>query len=183
MVPAGYMAKRVVARPEWLGAARVDSIYSVSGCISQYFADYIDFWQHNGYWLFDSPEIIVDIARKNSINLAETMLFFYEVHERQFLSGKWTSFEPEPSISTHVSVPEAMALEGFDVVNFTAQTSPECSPLSCNALASEVETNERCLLRSFEQARTLLERGVFNHSEPGPYRIFAVHSVPWTGGA
>jgi hypothetical protein len=179
MVPAGYMAKRVVARPDWLPAERVSSIYSVSGCVSNNFADYINFWRHNGYWLFDSPEAILEIAREHGIDLAETVLFFYEVHEQQFDSGKWMRFEPEPSFGTSVSVPEAKVFEGYDVVSFVAQTSPECSPLSCNALASEVETNSKCLLDSFEQARTLLENGTFSDSEPGPYRIFAVYSIAW----
>jgi len=174
MVPAGYMAKRVVARPEWLPADRVFQIYSVSGCISEDFADYINFWKHNGYWLFNSPDAIIEVARENKIDLNGN-----EVHELQFDSGKWTHFEPEPSFRTDVALPEAKVFEGYDVVNFTAQTSPECSPLSCNALASEVETNARCLLKSFEQTRVLLENGTFNHSEPGPYRIFGVYSVAW----
>ena len=129
--------------------------------------------------MFDSPESIIEIARENGIDLAETVLFFYEVHGLQFDSGEWTHFEPEASFGTNVSVPEAKVLEGFDVVTFSAQTSPECSPLSCNGLACEVETNARCLLQSFEHARTLLENGTFNDSEPGPYRIFAVYSVAW----
>lgn len=183
MIPAGYLAKRVVARPEWLPAERVSSIYSVSGCVSADFADYIEFWRHNGYWLFDSPDIIIDIARKNQIDLSGTTLFFYEVYEQQFDGGEWTSFEPEPSFGTNVSVPGAKVLEGYDVVTFWARTSPECSPLSCNSLASEVETNARCLLKSFEQARTLLESGAFTRSEPGPYRIFAVYSVAWPPAA
>jgi len=78
-------------------------------------------------------------------------------------------------------VPKAMVLEGYDVVTFVCQTSPECSPLSCNGLASEVGTNSRCLLQSFEQARSLLEHGAFDHGEPGPYRVFAVYSVAWPG--
>jgi hypothetical protein len=28
-------------------------------------------------------------------------------------------------------------------------------------------------------APTGLDQGKFNNSEPGPYRIFAVYSVPW----
>ena len=36
---------------------------------------------------------------------------------------------------------------------------------------------KRCLLHSLEQARTLLENGTFNNSEPGPYRIFVVYSL------
>src|SRR5689334_15480677 len=106
MVPAGYMAKRVVAQPDWLRAERVSSIYSVSGCISHNFTEYVGFWRHNGYWLFDSPGIITGLARENNIDLSETILFFYEVHELQFDSGKWTPFEPEPSFVTNVSVPE-----------------------------------------------------------------------------
>jgi hypothetical protein len=129
--------------------------------------------------LFDSPDTIIEIARENGIDLAETVLFFYEVLELQFDSGEWKRFEPEPSFGTNVSVPEAKVLEGYDVVTFVAQTSPECSPLSCNSLASEVETNSRCLLQSVEQARKLLENGTFNDSEPGPYRIFAVYPVEW----
>jgi hypothetical protein len=181
MVPAGYLAKRVVARPDWL-PERISSIYSVSGCISKNFTDYITLWKHNGYWLFDSPEVIIEIARERGINLAETMLFFYEIHQLEFDSGKWIQFEPVPSFGTNVSIPEAKVLEGYDVVTFSCGTSPECSPLSCNSLAAKVETNSRCLLQSFEQARQLLEDGTFNHSEPGPHSIFAVYSVAWPGG-
>ncbi len=101
MVPAGYMAKRVVARPDWLPAnASPASIQSV-GASPENFADYINFWKHNGYWLFDSPEIIIEIARENGIDLSETVLFFYEVHELQFDSGEWMRFEPEPSFGTN----------------------------------------------------------------------------------
>ena len=179
MVPAGYMAKHVATRPEWLAAERVSSIHSVSGCISSNFADYVSFWKHNGYWLFDSPEVIVEVAREHDIDLGGTALFFYEVHELQFDAGKWVPFGPEPSFGTDVHLPAERVLEGFDVVTFFAQASAECSPLSCNGLASRVETNSRCLLPSFEQARTFLENGTFDDSEPGPRRIFAVYSVSW----
>jgi len=183
VIPAGYMAKRVVERPDWLAAERVSSIYSVSGCVSENFADYVRFWKHNGYWFFDSPEIIVELARENGIDLAEHMLFFYEVYEFQFDSGNWTPFAAEASFVTNVRVPEAKVLEGYDVVTFSVQTDPECSPLSCNGLAAEIETNTRCLLPSFDEARALLENGRFNNSEPGPYRIFAVYSVAWPSSA
>jgi hypothetical protein len=179
MIPVGYMAKRVVTAPTWLAADRISSIYSVSGCMSEYFADYIGFWKHNDYWLFDSPEAIAELARENDIDLAATVLFFYELHELQFDSGEWTHFAVDASVGNHVIVPGVRVLEGYDVVTFSVQSSPECSPLSCNALAAEVETNDHCLLHSFDQARTLLEHGTFTNSEPGPYRIFAVYSVGW----
>ena len=127
--------------------------------------------------MFNSPDLITEVARENNIDLNGTALFFYELYELQFDSGEWMRFDPEPSFGTNVSVPEAKVLEGYDVVTFVARTSPECSPLSCNSLASEVETDSRCLLQSFDKARKLLENGRFNNSEPGPYRIFAVYSV------
>jgi len=78
-----------------------------------------------------------------------------------------------------VVVPAGASLEGYDVVTFSAGSSPECSPLSCNGLASEIATNRHCLLPSVAAARHLLERGAFDRGEPGPFRIFAVYSLPW----
>ena len=77
------------------------SIYSVGGCISENFAEYIHVGKHNGYWLFDSPKVVLEIARENKIDLAEAVLFFYEVYELQFDSGQldrggpdWHEVEP-----------------------------------------------------------------------------------------
>jgi hypothetical protein len=181
MIPVGYMAKRVSVRPEWIKAERVADIYSVSGCVSKDFADYIGYWKQNGYWFFDSPEIILQLTLQNSIDLTGTRLFFYEVHHLQFddAEGRWTTFEPEPSFPTQVVLPTEKELEGYDVVTFSAGTSAECSPLSCNSLAAEVETNQHCLLTTFERAQQLLEEGKFKNTEPGPYRILAVYSTQW----
>jgi hypothetical protein len=181
MIPVGYMAKRVIARPEWGHVPGVTDIYSVSGCVSENFADYINFWKHNGYWFFDSPQIIAELARHNSIDLAGTELFFYEVYESEFNADRseWVAFEPEHSLQTDVLVPDIRKLEGFDVVTFSARASAECSPLSCNSLAERVQTNEHCLLPTLENAQQSLEMGAFEETEPGPYRIFAVYSVEW----
>jgi hypothetical protein len=179
MIPAGYMAKRVERSPDWLGAPNVDDIYSVSSCISEDFADYINYWQHNGYWFFDSPDVIYQVTQQNSIHLGGTKLFYYEVYEYQFneKARSWESFGPEASFPLEVKKPTVARLEGYDVVSFIAGTSPECSPLSCNGLAKEIKINRHCLLSSCEEAKGLLEKGAFVKCEPGPYRIFAVHSV------
>ena len=84
MIPAGYMAKRVSKKPDWLKASQVVDIFSLSGCASAYFADYIKYWKHNGYWLFDSPEIIRTIGREHSFQLEGTTLFYYEAYEKEF---------------------------------------------------------------------------------------------------
>src|SRR5215831_8305781 len=114
MISVGYMAKRVSGRPVWLDAPRVTDIYSVSGCISADFADYIAEWRHNGYWFFDTPQMILEVARKRSIDVSDARLFFYEVHELQFdgAERRWASFGPEPSLGSQVVVPPHKALEG-----------------------------------------------------------------------
>jgi hypothetical protein len=149
------MAKRVTVRPTWLKAEGVEDVYSVSGCISEDFADYVNYWKHNGYWLFDSPEIITQLARQNSLDLTGTNLFFYEVYELEFddTEGRWSPFEPEASFTTQVRSPLEKTLEGYDVVTFYVRTKAECSPLSCNSLADEIEINQHCLLPFLDRAK------------------------------
>ncbi len=175
------MAKHIESRPEFLKAERVADIYSISSHVSDDFADYINYWKHNGFWLFDSPEVIQQVAREHSLDLTTTQLLYFEVYELEFDEEEdgWKPFEPEASFTTQVIQPETKTLEGYDVATFSQRNSPECSPLPCNSLAEEVETNEHCLFVSLEQAKDVLEQGKFNNTEPGPYRIFAVYSVGW----
>jgi len=180
MIPAGYMAKRVYKRPDWLKAPHVAEIYSVSGCISEDFADYINYWKHNGYWFFDSPELIKAVAKENSIQLQGTSLFYYEAYEMEFDGECWTSWLQEPSFQTDVAVPPKKQLEGFDVVTFYARGTAEHSPLSCNSMAEKIHTNAHCLFESFGEGEKGLNNGAFKNAEPGPFRIFSVHSVDWS---
>lgn len=179
MLPLGYMRKRVARNSEWLKADSVVDIYSISNCLSDDFADYINFWRHNGYWLFDSPSIIDEISQAENIDLAPTKLFYYEAYELEYDEGKqqWVAYGPEPSFTTNVEVPGDMHLEGFDVVTYSAHTNPECSPLSCCAMAKEFSVNEHCLFRTFAEAKEAIDGGLFNNSEPGPYRILAVYTL------
>jgi hypothetical protein len=71
MVPVGYMAKRVLNRSDRFQAPHVVAVFSVSDCNCENFTDYIPYWKQNGYWLFDSPEVIRTVARENSILLQE----------------------------------------------------------------------------------------------------------------
>ena len=179
MRPLGYMYKHVESRPEWLSAARVEDIYSLSGCISAPFGDYINHWKHNGFWLFDSPTDMKLLAKEISVALDGTKLFYYEAYEQEYDEDNrtWSAFDPESSFVTNVIVPPLKTLEGYDVTTFTAHTSPECSPLSCNSLAVTISTNAHCLFDTFGEARDALESSEFNDSEPGPFRIIAVYSV------
>jgi hypothetical protein len=179
MIPAGYMAKRIFSEPDCVRTLGVEDVYSVSGCMVRHFADYINFWKHNGYWLFDSPETIRGLALENAIDISGTIFFYYEVYCLEFSEDdhEWRKFSPNSSFVTNVAVPEEKSLEGFDVVTFSVGTGPECSPLSCNMLAVELKVNRHCLLDSLEEARQYLEDGRFRNAESGPYRIFAVYTL------
>jgi hypothetical protein len=179
LIPAGYMAKRVLTKPDWLKNPHVIEIASVSHCNSKDFADYINYWQHNGYWFFDSPEIIRDLISNNGIDSFGLSYFYYEVYHKQYDDELrvWVDFKPEDSFTTNVQHSSSKTLLGFDIVTFHAQTSPECSPLSCNQLAETITVNQHCLLDSLEEAVQLIETGAINNSETGPYRIFAVYQV------
>lgn len=178
MIPAGFAAKKVHSSPDWLKADAVNDIYSVSNCVSVAFCDYIPHWRHNGYWLFDSPEVIREIASAEKLDLSDQTFFYYEVHEQQFDDEikSWRPFSADKSFPTDVQVPAEKKFEGFDVVSFFALSAPECSPLSCNHMAESIPVNEHCLLATFAPAKQLIETGAFNGCEPGPYRIFSVYS-------
>jgi hypothetical protein len=154
VIAAGYMAKKVVAKPAWIKAAGVADLCSVSNCMSTAFCDYTKHWKHNGYWFFDSPAVITEVAQAASVDLSGHRIFYDEVYEQQFYEEAhlWRPFEPEKTFTTTVEPPDPRQLLGFDVVSFSSQTSPECSPLSCNNLAESVEVNEHCLLKSFDDA-------------------------------
>ena len=179
MIPVGYMLKRVAERPDWLKVDAVDDIYAVSRCFSKPFADYIQYWRHNGYWFFNSPGDVAEICRTHSIDPAANVLFYYEVFEKQFdeTARAWLSFKPEPSFATHVETSANTHLAGYDVTTFSVGTAPECSPLSCNHMAEELPVNRHCLFETFDEAVQAVESGKFDHCEPGPFRIFAVYTV------
>jgi hypothetical protein len=179
MIPAGYMLKHVLPRPSWIKTAAVSDIFSVSSCCSKDFADYIKYWRHNGYWLFNRPADMDEIAASERADRSMLKLFYYEVYECEFdeFEKAWSAFDPEKSCETSVVKPNTAKLEGFDVVSFSTGNNPECSPLSCNSLADVMPVNQHCLFASFAEAKEALEVGKFIDADPGPYRIFAVYSV------
>ena len=179
MIELGYMAKRIVTRPDWLDVPNVRDIYAVSDCISDDFCDYINFWVHNGFWFFNSPNVIQSLCTANQIDLTDTRLVYYRGYELQFDADarSWVSFVGDDHFDTSVSAPSSANLLGYDIVTYSMQNMPECSPLSCNHLATEVRVNEHCLIDSLDYAKDRLQNGVFEDSEPGPFRIIAVNSV------
>lgn len=182
MIELGYMAKRVVFRPDWLDVPHVRDIYAVANCVSGDFCDYMNLWRHNGFWFFDSPTLIRTIASEKNFDVANTSLLYYRGHGKQFDAdlGKWTDCYRDPDIWTSVSPPHGDTFLGFDIVTYSMQNAQECSPLSCNGLAKQVRVNEHCLIDTLDYAIGQLENGAFTNSEPGPYRIIGVSAVRWS---
>lgn len=179
MINLGYMAKRIEAKPDGFNAPNVQAIYAVSNCISADFCDYVQHWRHNGYWFFDSTNQMQKVCALEQLSLADFTLLYYTGYELQYNAeaSKWQPYEPEADFGVAVAVPQQVKLLGFDVVTYSQQAQPECSPLSCNHLAEEVAVNEFCLLNSLDEAKALLESGACDNAEPGPLRIIAVHEV------
>lgn len=178
MKPLGYMAKFIVACPPWLHTSQVKTVCSVSACVSSDFTEWIECWRHNGYWLFDSLDVIDDIVREKQIDATSLTYFYYEGDEREYDDApNWVRYEPEPDVPVNVEIPVKKVLIGFDIVSYTTSYSAECSPLSCNHLAEKVQVNEYCLLETAEAASTLITSGALTGCEPGPYRIIAVYRV------
>ncbi|MEQ9885828.1 hypothetical protein [Pectobacterium zantedeschiae] len=88
MIPIGYLSKIVSVKPDWLKTDKVNDIYSVSCCVSDAFFEYIQFWHHNGYWLFNSPDLIYSLAKEEGIDMSDTTMFYYEAYEYQYDEDK-----------------------------------------------------------------------------------------------
>jgi hypothetical protein len=170
------MLKHVEKTPDWMSAPAVDRIYSVSGCISRDFIDYIPFWKHNGWWMFDTPSIPRNLAVEQGVDLAALEMFYFEIFENEYdeIGKNWRPFQPEDSFPTNVVTPSKSVFHGYDVVSYYVGTAPECSPLSCNSLANTACVNRLCLFDDFQAAMEFAQR--VTH-EPGPYRIIAVYTV------
>lgn len=179
MIPVGYMYKTVCEETDGINNDVVENIFSVSGCISEDFADWINYWKHNGYWLFDSPEVIEELAAEHNIKLTGMTLFFYRASEQEWNieNKEWRSYQPEENFGVNVVEPNKSVIAGYDIVSFSGHVDCECSPLSCNYMAESLSVNKNCLLDNYDDAKKLLENGTFDQCEPGPYRIFEVHCV------
>ena len=177
MIELGYMAKRVAARPEQLSVVHVVDICSVSNCISDDFTDFTAHWMHNEFYFYDSPDIIRTICACDDIPMTDLQFFFYRGHDLQFdaIDKKWEKYAFDLSDAEKVESPRPNQRLGFDVVTYSMQNSPQCSPLSCNYLASEITVNKHCLIDKLDDAIEHLEIGLFDNTEPGPLRIIEVN--------
>lgn len=166
----GYFPKRVVCRPDWLKVPRVKAIRSASLCVSEGPDGWIDNWRHNELWVFstlaDALSVIPEGRRSR-----------YEVHAYRMMAASFDGGERRPFDVPALDVeplPSSYESLGFDAVSRSQGNAFECSPLSCNSLAEEVETNEHCLLSTLALAEEIALRFSREEPEPGPYYVVEV---------
>jgi hypothetical protein len=166
----GYFPKRTMKRPDWLKAAGVEEVCSVSTCVSGAPDGWIDQWRHNEMWVYDTSElawsVVPEAARR------EFDLYAYEMFPVVFDDGDQQRFQI-PVL--HVQpLPDSFERLGYDVVSRTCGTSFECSPLSCNHMAEHIPVTRQCLVSDADTAFQLAGEFEAGGCEPGPYYVVLV---------
>lgn len=151
----GFLAKRVAARPEGLGAPAVERICSVSECQSSAPLDRIETMTFNGAGLYDTEAEALAVVPE--AERADHELHGYRAHPFLFDAGVEEVFDPREIWPEPAQEPDLSGYErlGFDVVGWGETGFFECSPLSCQGLAERIPVNRHCLVDDLEAAREL----------------------------
>jgi hypothetical protein len=174
VIEAGYFVKQIAPKPEAMPVPGVREICSVSECISPGPEGWVEHWRHNQFGWYNRVADALDVVPADQ--RSNYRVFAYRLYPEMFRKGRRIpvavpeDVRPEP-------VPSNFRTLGFDAVSKTPETvlSFECSPLSCNGMASEMEVNEYCLFPDLDAAlrgaeRFSREEGV----EPGDYYVVEV---------
>jgi hypothetical protein len=173
MIEAGYFARRVKPKPEHLPAPDVREICSVSECISPGADHWIASWRHNSLGWFNRVADAAGVVPEDQ--RGEYRLFAYRIHPEVFHGRARAALEmpddvrPEP-------LPAGFRSIGFDSASRSSASglSLECSPLSCNGMASEMAVNEHCLFPTLDAAIAGAIRFALEQPEPGAYYVVEV---------
>jgi hypothetical protein len=167
----GYFPKIVASKPDWLNDAPVvEEICSVSGCISEPPPNWIETWKHNEMFVYDTPELAWSVVPEEDRH--RYTLFAYRVLPRLFDKVNEIEWKlPDLEVG---ALPEGFASIGFDAVSRTCGSNFECSPLSCNHMASHHPANRYCLIDDLDTAIAVARDFAVGNCEPGPYCVVEV---------
>ncbi len=162
----GFLAKKIVSRPNWLKCSAVQEVCSVSECISAGPPDRIDSWVHNDVGFYDTEDLALTVVPEQERE--EYDLFAYRIWPLRFHEElaeeewnpveKWAELPEEPELSRYGRI-------GYDLVGNDLSDFFECSPLSCNGVAGEIEVNQFCLIDDHDDAIEVGRR--FGRSDSG----------------
>lgn len=169
----GYFPKKTVLRPIDLNAPNVIEICSVSNCISEAPPNWLEFWLHNDFFLFnsldDAREIIKSLSDKHNFRI-----YAFRQYPISCENGTVVEIALSP-------IKFSPAIEQFDFLGYDAVCKDEgeyfgCSPLSCNNGAEVIKTNKYCLFDTYEEA--IFSAKKFSKEkkwEPGIYYVVEVY--------
>src|SRR4051812_1418733 len=134
-IDGGYFAKIVMLRPEYPRTPPISEVLSVSCCLSAAPAGWMNRWRHNALGWFNT---IDDARAAMTPDPDRYRLFAYRITPQVFRDGV-AHEQPLPADVRPEPIPASFLSHGFDVVSRSRDDSLafECSPLSCNGLASE----------------------------------------------
>jgi len=173
LIHGGYFVKRVESTPESLNAPGVAEICSISDCISKAPTGWIELWLHNELGWFNRISDAIKLMPTDAPSAYR--LFAYRLCPERFRNGSAAQVvvpadvRPDP-------IPEGFQSLGFDAVSKSMESilGFECSPLSCNSMASEVRANTYCLFASLEEAIAGATQFSIEQPEPGDYYVVEV---------
>ena len=173
MIDGGYFPKRIAATPDGLELPGVQEICSVSHCISPAPDEWIDRWLHNEWGWYNT---LADAQRVIPAgHEGDFRLFAYRLHHEVFTAAGRVPLPVPDDVR-----PEPMGAEfqrlGFDSANRSMPTvlGFECSPLTCNRMAREMEANAHGLFPTLESAIAGADRFAAEQPEPGEYFVIEV---------
>jgi hypothetical protein len=173
LIHGGYFVKRVESTPESLNAPGVAEICSVSDCISKAPTGWIELWLHNELGWFNRISDAMKLMPTEAPSAYR--LFAYRLCPERFRNGIAAQVvvpadvRPDP-------IPEGFQSLGFDAVSKSMESMLgfECSPLSCNSMASDIRANTHCLFASLEEAIAGATQFSIEQPEPGDYYVVEV---------
>lgn len=173
MTDAGYFAKRVESTPAWLSVATVRDVCSASHHVSSAPDGWVEHWRHNGFGWFNRASDALAVVPAGQAG--EFRLFAYRIYPRLFREGLERDLAWPPDARPD-PIPNTFRSLGFDSVSKSMESvlGFECSPLSCNSMATELAVNEHCLFESLEAAVAGATRFSTQQPEPGDYFVVEV---------
>lgn len=166
----GYFPKRRTPPPEGMAAPGVEWICSVSECVCKGPEEWIRHWRHNDWGYYDDPETAWSVVPPEERPA-------FELHAYGLLPVRFTQGRREDAaVAAGSATPPGDDFEplGYDVVSRGRSSFFECSPLSCNGWASEVQVNRHCLLDDGDEALRRAAEAEAGNFEPGDYYVMRV---------
>ncbi len=182
-VPVGYLAKRTARLGERRMGA-VEEVCSVSGCISPGPPDAAQQWRHNRLGFYADEGLAFGVIPDGEDRAAYDV-YAYTMLPVAFAKGgairELNDAEREAfDDAAHTAKPLSSdyACLGWDVVGnslgWDASQSFECSPLTCNAMASLIATNRYGLIDDIARALAAAREIAGGQPEPGDYYLVRV---------